>query len=93
MDFINWLLNPKNACKDIKKTIFLDFLYLRILNHVVYFIIIIIIIIYANIIYFLFFERLGHMQFKIKFYIFLKERFCCFCRAKLIKLIPKKHLA
>jgi len=25
MDFINWLLNPKNACKDIKKTIFLDF--------------------------------------------------------------------
>lgn len=55
MDFINWLLNPKNACKDIKKTIFLDFLYLRILNHVVYFFII---IIYANIIFFYFLRDL-----------------------------------
>ena len=52
---------------------FLEFLYLKMLNHALYFFIF---IIYANIIFiFIFiFERLDHMQFKIKLY-FLKNFF------------------
>ena len=48
---------------------------------------------YANIIFILFyFERHGHMQFKIKFYFLKKDFFIVFLGRKLIYLIPKKHL-
>ena len=36
--FHKLVIKSKNVCKDIKKkTIFLDFLYLRMLNHAMYF--------------------------------------------------------
>jgi hypothetical protein len=83
------VIKSKNICKDINKTIFLEFLYLRMLNHAMFFFIL---IIYANMIIFL--ERLDYMQIKIKI-VLLKERFfvVVFCGRKLIYLIPKKHLA
>ena len=84
------VIKSKNICKDINKTIFLEFLYLRMLNHAMYFFFIL--IIYANMIIFL--EKLDYMQIKIKI-VLLKERFfvVVFCGRKLIYLIPKKHLA
>jgi hypothetical protein len=47
-----------------QQSIFLEFLYLKMLNHALY--ILFIFIIYANMI---FFERLGHIQFKMKLYL------------------------
>jgi hypothetical protein len=44
---------------------FLEFLYLKMLNHALHFFIF---IIDANMIYIFIFERLDHMQFKIKLY-------------------------
>jgi len=50
------------------------------------------IIIYANVIFFLILERLGHMQFRIKI-VFLKERFFLFFnKREPIRLIPKIYL-
>ena len=51
----------KNTCEDINKTIFLEFLYLNMLNFCI--------IIYTNMIFYYFFERLGHMHMNKK-YIF-----------------------
>jgi len=53
---------------------FLEFLYLKMLNHALHFFIF---IIDANMIYIFIFERLDHMQFKIKLY-FWKNFFMFF---------------
>jgi len=65
--FNKLVIKYKNACKDINKTIFLEFWYLKMLNHVMYYF-------YLCKYYFSIFERLGHMQLKIKLCIFLKKK-------------------
>ena len=62
--FHKLVIKSKNACKYINKTIFLEILYLKILNHALYF------FLYANMICFIF-ERLDHMQIKIFMYFLI----------------------
>jgi polyferredoxin len=50
MDFINRLLNEKKNMQIYQQSIFLEFLYLKMLNHALY--ILFIFIIYANMIFF-----------------------------------------
>jgi hypothetical protein len=70
----------KNTCEDINKTIFLEFLYLNMLNFCI--------IIYTNMIFYYFFERLGHMHMnkKIFFLYFISKQepfiFCIFSEIK-----------
>jgi hypothetical protein len=37
MSHVWWVIKSKNACKDTNKTIFLEFLYLKMLNDALYF--------------------------------------------------------
>jgi len=60
--FHKLVIKFKNACRDINKTIFLDFLYLMMLNHAMYFFY----LCKYDILFI--FERLGYKQFKIKLY-------------------------
>ena len=84
--FHKLIIKLKNSCKDINKTIFLVFFYLRMLNHTSYFL-----FIYANMIFLFICEKLDHMQFEINLYI-LKERFLLFLWKETNLFNTKKYL-
>ena len=59
------VIKSKNTCKDINKTIFLEFLYLKNLHNALYFFCLFLVFM---IFFVLFLRNLAYMQFKIKLY-------------------------